>query len=283
MRVSVSTVSLFLVLLTAAPAMAQLELPAPSPAAKVMQRVGLTDITVEYSSPAVKGRKIWGELVPYDKSWRTGANAATKITFSRDVMVGGKPVAAGTYGMISFPSAKTWTIIISRNTQIDAGGKPYDPATDDKDVAAKLDVTTSAIPLRERMTFVFADTTDGSTSLDLEWEKLRVSIPITADTGAQALANIDKAIGEAWRPHLQAARYALDTLKDNEKALAYANASIAIKSVWINNWIKADALHRLGKNADAIAAAKTAWDLGNADPNFYYKDAVKKAVDEWKP
>src|SRR3954465_421013 len=83
--------------LVSTPARAQLELPAPSPAAKTMQRVGLTDITVEYSSPGVKNRKVWGELVPFDKVWRTGANQATKITFSKDVTFGGKPVPAGTY------------------------------------------------------------------------------------------------------------------------------------------------------------------------------------------
>src|SRR5689334_1734859 len=93
------------VALAAPSAWAQLELPAPSPAAKVMQRVGLTDISLEYSSPAVKGRKIWGELVPYDKVWRTGANASTKISFSRDVTFGGKPVPAGTYTLVTFPTA----------------------------------------------------------------------------------------------------------------------------------------------------------------------------------
>lgn len=280
MQKSVST--LLVTLALSFPALAQIELPAPSPAAKVMQRVGLTDITVEYSSPGAKGRTIWGDLVPWDKPWRTGANAPTKITFSKDVTVGGKPVPAGTYGVITFPSQKAWTLVLSRNVEIGGGGKPYDAKTDGKDDAARVELKTSAIPHRERMIFVFADTTDEGTSLDLEWDKLRVSIPIGVDTGKQALANIEKGLGDAWRPHLAAARYAADTLKDNDKALEYVTASIAIKSTWFNNWIKADVLHRMGKNKEALEFAKIAWDLGNKDTYFFFKDQVKKALDEWK-
>jgi hypothetical protein len=106
-------------------ALAQLDLPQPSPAATVSQRVGLTDISVEYSSPAVNKRKIWGGLVPFDKPWRTGANAATKITFSRDVTVGGKAVPAGTYSVVSCPTAKGWTIAFNSDPKTN-GGADYD-------------------------------------------------------------------------------------------------------------------------------------------------------------
>src|SRR5205807_609917 len=94
----------------------QVDLPRPSPAAKVMQTVGLTDVSVDYSSPAVNARTIWGGVVPYDKVWRTGANSVTKITFSKDVTFGGKPIAAGTYALMTIPSAKgPWTVIVNKD------------------------------------------------------------------------------------------------------------------------------------------------------------------------
>ena len=266
------------VALSAMPAFADLELPSPSPAAKVMQHVGLTDITVEYSSPAVKGRKIWGDVVPFDKPWRTGANAATKITFSRDVTFGGLAVPAGTYAIVSFPGAKGWDIVLNKNLAMGDAAREYDAKQD----FGRVKATTAAIPLRERMTFVFAGTTDNDTSLDLEWEKLRVSVPIKVDTTAQALANIKKAVEGAWRPHANAARYMAETQKDLPAALSYIDASIAISSTWFNNWIKADILAKQGNYAEARKFAQIAWDLGEKDSNFFYKDQVAKALQDWK-
>ena len=266
------------VALSAMPAFADLELPSPSPAAKVMQHVGLTDITVEYSSPAAKGRKIWGDVVPFDKPWRTGANAATKITFSRDVTFGGLAVPAGTYAIVSFPGAKGWEIVLNKNLAMGDAAREYDAKQD----FGRVKATTAAIPLRERMTFVFAGTTDNDTSLDLEWEKLRVSVPIKVDTTAQALANIKKAVEGAWRPHANAARYMAETQKDLPAALSYIDASIAISSTWFNNWIKADILAKQGNYAEARKFAQIAWDLGEKDSNFFYKDQVAKALKDWK-
>lgn len=265
-------------LLSAAPAFAQLELPAPSPAAKVSQRVGLTDISVEYSSPAVKGRKVWGELVPWDKPWRTGANAATKVTFSKDVTFGGQPLAAGTYSLITLPTQAGWTVILSRDLGFFAGGKPYDA----KDDVLRVPATTAEIPLRERLTFLFGGTSDEGVSLDLEWEKLRVSVPVKVDTAAQVQANIKTTLDAAWRPHANAARYLAENGGDLDAALKYADTSIGIQSTWLNNWTKADILARKNKFGDARKAAQVAWDLGQKDPNFYMKDAVSKALADWK-
>ena len=256
----------------------QLELPAPSPAAKVTQRVGLTDITVEYSSPAVKGRKIWGDLVPWDKPWRTGANAATKITFSKDVTFGGQPVLAGTYAVITLPTQKGWTVVLDKDLAVGSAGKPYDT----KDDAARAKATTAAIAPRERMLFLFSNTTDGDTSLDLEWEKLRVSVPIQTDTATQVQANMKTALDNAWRPHANAARYLGETSKDYDRALAYLDASIAIQSHWYNNWLKADVLAKKANFPEALKFAQVAWDMGQKDPNFFMKDAVAKALVDWK-
>ncbi|HSP79144.1 MAG TPA: DUF2911 domain-containing protein [Myxococcaceae bacterium] len=267
-----------LVALSALPAQAQLKLPAPSPLAKVSQEVGLTEISVEYSSPGVKGRKIWGALVPQDKLWRTGANAATKISFSHDVTFGGKSVPAGTYSIVTVPSASQWTVVLNKELGLFGGGKAYDS----KDDVARVTVTPSAIPHRERMTFLFSNTTDAQTSLDLEWEKLRVSVPIQVDTAAHAQAAIKSAVEGSSRVQVNAARYAADTLKDYDTALKYVDASIGIQSTWYNNWIKADILARKGKYAEARKFAQTAWDLGNKDANFFYRDAVSKALADWK-
>ena len=269
-------VSVF-VIVAALPASAQLDLPAPSPSAKVMQEVGLTEVTVDYSSPAVKGRKIWGDLVPWDRMWRTGANQTTKITFSRDVTFGGKPVPAGTYSLVSFPGEKEWAVVLNKELGL-FSGKPYDA----KDDVARATVTPTEIPNRERLTFLFSNTTDDQTSLDLEWEKLRVSVPIKADTANQAQANIKSAVGGAASSMADAARYVADTSKDYPTALKYADNSIALQSTWYNNWIKADILARSGKYAEARKFAQTAWDLGEKDPNFFFKEQVAKALQDWK-
>jgi tetratricopeptide (TPR) repeat protein len=266
-----------LVGLLSLPAAAQLKLPDASPAAKVAQDVGLTNISLEYSSPGVKGRKIWGELVPWDQPWRTGANAATKITFSRDVTFGGKPVPAGTYAVVTLPTQKGWTMVLSKELGL-YQGKNYDP----KDDVLRVPATTAAIPHRERMTFLFSNTTDSDTSLDLEWEKLRVSVPIKADTAAQMQAAIKEEMEGAWLMPVRAARYELDTTKNYDTALKYAELSISIQPTWYNHWIKAQALAKKGNYAEARKIAQTSWEMGEKDSNFFAKDAVGKALKEWK-
>jgi hypothetical protein len=277
-KVAFGYVCAVLVGLAAGPAVAQLKLPAASPAAKVVQDVGLTTISVEYSSPAVKGRKIWGELVPWEKPWRTGADASTKITFSRDVTFGGKPVPAGTYAIVTLPAQKGWTMVLSKELGL-WQGKTYDP----KDDVVRVPATTAAIPHRERLAFIFSNTTDNDTSLDMEWEKLRVSVPIKADTATHAQAAIKAEMDNAWRMPNRAARYELETTKNYDAALKYAEMSIAIQPTWYNNWTKAEALARKGNYAEARKFAQVAWDMGEKEgPGFFFKDAVSKALTEWK-
>ena len=281
---AVRLLSLFL--LTAAPlsaARAQQqapELPQASPKARVEQRVGLTDFAVDYSSPAVKGRKIWGELVPHDELWRTGANASTTLTASRDFTFGGTAVPAGTYALLTIPGKKTWTVILNSNLKMQGGTAGYDQAND----VARITVKPSDADERERLTFLFADTTDTSTRLDMEWEELRLSVPIQVDTTAQAQANIDRAVEEAWRPHFSAARWLLDNNGSTDQALGYIDISIAIKSTWWNNWVRAQILAKIGRTNDAIAAAEKAQTLGKDDRVFqqFFAPQVTKAVVDWK-
>jgi len=255
-----------------------LDVPAPSTKAKVEMRVGITDFSVDYSSPAMRGRKIFGGLVPYDKLWRTGANASTKLTASRDFTFGESAVPKGTYSVFTIPGASSWTVIL--NKDVDAGTGEYDQKND----AARITVTPEASAPRERMTFIFSDTTDSATRLDLEWESLRVSVPIKVDTAGQVRAGIDKTLGDSWRPHYQAGRYLVENNGDLDVALQYLDTSIGIKSTWWNNWWRAQALAKKGRTADAIAAGDKALALGKGDETFeqFFKADVQKTVDGWK-
>jgi hypothetical protein len=255
------------------------ELPLPSPNASVMQQVGLTKFTLTYSSPGVKGRAIWGALVPYDQLWRTGANLATQLEATRDFTFGGVKVPAGTYALYTIPGKTSWTVILNKNPN--AGGTT---GYDEKNDVARVTVTPTQVPARERLAFLFANTTDDSSRLDLEWDTLRVSVPLTVDTGQQVTANIDKALADAWRPHFASARYLLDSGGDLPTALGYIDTSIAIKSTWWNNWVKAQILAKQGKKAEAVVAAEQAQKLGQGDQTFegFFKDQIAKSIADWK-
>jgi hypothetical protein len=269
------------VLTLAVPAIAQPapKLPQPSPGAKVEQTVGVTDFAVAYFSPGVKGRTVFGELVPYGELWRTGANAATTLQSSQDFTFGGKAVPAGKYALYTIPGETRWTVILNKNA--DAGGtRGYDEKND----VARFTVAPTASPTRERLTFLFTDTTDNATSLDLEWDTVRVSMPIAVDTKKLTTTSIDKALDEAWRPHFASARYLLDSGGDLTQALGYVDTSIAIKPTWWNNWVRAQILAKQGKKTDAVAAAEKAQALGKGDEIYdqFFKAQVGTAIADWK-
>src|SRR5450432_1073034 len=157
---------------------ADLDLPRESPVGKVSQQVGLTEIAVEFGSPAVKGRKIWGALVPYDKLWSLGAYQATKIRFSRDVTVGDKPVPAGTYALFAIPGKSAWTLVLNKNADQLGSGHDYQSALD----VARVQVRPRTVSLHERLGFAFTAFTDDEASLEIAWEKVSVSIPIHLNT-----------------------------------------------------------------------------------------------------
>lgn len=256
---------------------ADLELPRASPAAKVGVTIGLTDVLVEYSSPEVKGRKIWGGLVPYDKVWRTGANMATKITFSKDVTVGDKPVPAGSYGLFTIPGVTSWTVILSKTWNVT--GNAYKAGDD----VARFDAKPKVAPMREHLTFLFNEFSDKAATLDLEWEKLRVSLPIKAKTDEQVAANIKAMDDGTWRPYANAARYLLDGKKEPERAMELIDKSLAMKEEWLNLYVKAALLAQKGKYKDAYPIMQKAQTLGEkAGEGFYLAPEVKKALAEWK-
>jgi hypothetical protein len=255
------------------------ELPAPSPRARVEQRVGLTDFAVEYSSPGVKGRKIWGELVPYDELWRTGANRSTKFVASGPFSFAGTQVPAGEYSLFTIPGKKRWTVVLNGKSDL-PGTRGYDEAAD----VARVTVESASAPARERMTFLFASTTDDATRLDLEWAGRRVSIPIEVDTASQVAANIDAALDEAWRPHFASARWLLENGGKLDTALAYANTSIAIRPTWWNTWWKAKILAEQGKTGEAVGVATEAQKLGAGDDVYegFFAEQVQQSITDWK-
>ena len=252
------------------------ELPQPSPKAEVEQRVGLTDIEIEYSSPGVKGRKIFGGLVPYDKMWRTGANKATTIEFSKPVMIKGEKVPAGTYSLFTVPGTSKWTVILNTKTELwgtDGYKKKHDQLrfeVEPKDLGEK----------RERMTFLISDFSPEGGRIDLEWAQTRVSFRFETKTDEHAMANIDKTLSEVPGRYANSARYALRAEKHYEKALGWANTSIDLQPGWYNTWIKGELLIRMNRHKEALETMKRSKKLGDKAEQFYYEDKVKKKIEQ---
>jgi len=222
-KLFVSLIAMGAIIVSSPKINAQLSLPQPSPNASVTQTIGLTDITIEYATPAAKGRTIFGGLVPYNELWRTGANASTKVSFSRDVEIMGSKLPKGKYALLSIPAKDNFTVIFNKdvNASVDSYKKEEDQL--------RVSIPVSSCDHRERMTFMFADFTDSKGLIVMEWEKTRITIPVVVDTDVQAMENISRELGRTWRTYNAAARYHLDNKKELEKGLEYVDQSLALK------------------------------------------------------
>ena len=245
---------LLLLVLAAAPALAQaprLSVPDPSPHASVSQRVGLTDITIDYHRPAVGKRKIWGGLVPYDEVWRAGANENTTITFSSPVTVGGKQLAAGTYGLHMIPTTKTWTVALSTVSSA-WGSFTYDPKED----AVRFTVTPTQAEHEESLEYRFENPTPTSTTVVLHWERLQVAFPVTVDTKAVTVASMKSQLRGlarfSWQPWNQAATWCIQNDCGSDQALEWVEKSIEVQPSFLNLTSKA----KLVEKKDPAAATK---------------------------
>src|SRR3954453_16246715 len=201
LRFRAGLVAGLLLVLTAGAALAQqLDLPRPSPNASVTQMVGITDITIKYSRPGVKGREVWGKLVPYGEVWRTGANENTTIKFSTPVKIEGHELPAGLYGLQTIPTQGDWTVIFSKDAQL-WGAFDYKQEHD----ALRVQVKPAPAEPQERMGFEVNDLTDTSAKVVLRWEKLQVPFKIEVDT-PKLVADAAKG-ALRWQSSYQAANY----------------------------------------------------------------------------
>ena len=252
------------------------ETPRPSPNATVTQTVGVTHISIDYSSPGVKGRKIWGGLVPYGDIWRTGANEVTSITFSDPVKLNGNDLPAGTYGIHTIPGENEWQIIFSYDTEVN-GSSVYDGLKD----VLRIKVKPVEAPFTERMIFTITDMTDNSAIVNLTWEKLEVSFLVEVDTQNLTLK---KARNSAdWGMLLSAATYCLQQNIKLEEGFNWIQASVLINETYWNLRIKAQYLEKMNKKEDAIVTMEKAIEHGSKMDNapFDY-ERMKELLAEWK-
>lgn len=232
----------------------KLEMPAASPTAKVEQRIGLTDFSVTYARPSVKGRKIFGELVPYGQVWRTGANTSTAISFSTAVKFGGADVPAGKYALFTIPEAGEWTVILSKVTG-QWGAYTYDA----KDDAVRVKVKpTKLVEAIETLELGFGSLRDDSATLDIRWETTRVSIPLAVDVVGVIVPQIEAAMkAEGKKPYFQAAMFFYEHDLDLKQALTWMDAGLAEQpeAFWML-YRKGLILEKSGDKKGAIAAAE---------------------------
>ena len=254
----------------------QFRTPRPSPNATVTQTVGVTDITIDYCSPAVKERKIWGDLVPYDKIWRTGANEVTSITFSDSVKVNGNNLAAGTYGIHTIPREKEWDIIFSGDTKVN------DPSNfDEKKEVLRIKVKPDQNSFTERMIFTFSDITDNSAMVNLLWEKIKVSFKIETETQELTLSKARKMVD--WSTPFQAAQYCLNNNINLDEAIKWIEASTLMNENYWNMRTKARLLEKVGRKNEAVSIMERAIQIGNGmkDKPFDFEQ-MQKMMSDWK-
>jgi hypothetical protein len=238
---------------TAAPAQwPPLTVPRPSQAASVAQTVGVTEIAIAYSRPLVKGRTIWGDLVPWNQVWRAGANENTTISFSTPVTVQGQPLAAGTYGLHMLPTQGEWTVIFSKVAS-NWGSFSYDAADD----ALRVTTTPDSGPAVEALAYSFEDLQPDKVRVVLAWEKLRVPFTVAVDTRALTVERLRSDLhGLAqffWQPWNQAALYCLQNDIEPELAMTWIDRSLALDQNFTNTNTKARLLAKRG-DADAARA-----------------------------
>ena len=257
------------------------DLPQPSPKAKIEQTVGLTEISIDYSRPSLKGRKVFGELVEFNKVWRLGANACTKITNSTDMNFDGQTLKAGTYAVFAIPSESgKWKIIF--NTDIEQWGAGN---YDEKKNVVTVETMAKANASTETLTLNFDNVTNNTGVISIKWESLMVTVPFKVRTQDVAVKNIDDAISKGENldeVYRKASAYYLNTLKKNDMALEYANKSIAVKKSHKNYYLKAQILKAKGQKAEAVKLGMEAYDLAVKAESKGWADYISENVEEWK-
>ncbi len=260
---------------------AQIETPQPSPFTKIEQKVGLTDVTLEYSRPSMKGRKIFGDLVPYGKMWRTGANKNTMVTFSDDVVVDGTTLKAGSYAIFVTPGESSWDVIFY--SDIENWGTPRE--WDDSKVAAKTTVNTYEMPMAvETWTISIDDLKSNSAQIGFIWENTYVGVKIKVPTDAKVSASIEKTMaGPGAGDYYSAAVYNLTEGKDLDKAQIWMDKAMSmIENPGFWQLRQQSLLYaKLGDKKKAIETAKKSLAGAEAAGNADYVKMNKESLKEW--
>ncbi len=255
----------------------QLEIPQASPRGKVEQKVGLMTVSVSYSRPGIKGRKIFGGLVPYGEEWRTGANDRTTITFSDSVKVEGHPVPPGTYALFTIPGEQEWTMIINKSP---TGGIKRDPKDDLVSFTVKPEQMVSPV---ETFTINIADVTNNSANLKLAWEntvvnaRMEFDVDSKVETGIKKL--LDNPLAGPAMSYYQAASYYFAAKKDMKTALGWVNRSIEMNGKPFTFWrlksqIQAELTDYKGAIESAQASLSRAKEAGNKEFVKFNEDAI---------
>ena len=262
---------------------AQIEMPQASPRATLQTKVGLTDVTVDYSRPGLKGRdkKIFGELIPYGEVWRTGANESSKITFKDPVKIGGKELAAGTYALYTIPGKNEWTIIFSKKTEL-WGDDGYQQSDD----ALRVNVKPQTIPYpKETFTIDFAEYKPNGANLTLTWDNTQVVVPVEAEVDAKVMAQIDEQLkAEKIAPwtYFQAASYYFQAQKDINKALEWVNSAIKGQEHFVFYNLQSKILAEQKKFKEAIKAAEKSKELAQKENNRDYVKINEDLIARYK-
>ncbi len=260
---------------------AQIQTPALSPAAKLTQTVGLTEITVEYSRPSMRGRKIFGNLVPYNKLWRTGANARTKITLSDDVTISGDTLKKGVYAIFTIPKANSWDVIFYN----EADGSGSIPTLNDNKIALQANVPTEEIPVSiETFTISFDDLKPDGGTLGFMWENTYVGVKIAVPSEARAMASIESVMnGPSANDYYNAASYFRSSGKDLKRALTWITKATELNKNAFWMFREKSLIHAaLGDKKAAIEAAEKSLAIAEKYNNADYIKMNKESIAQWR-
>ena len=259
---------------------AQVKAPQPSPAAQLKQTVGLTEITVDYSRPSAKERKVFGDLVPYNQVWRTGANGSTDISFDTDVVFGGTAVKAGKYALYTVPGEKDWDVILYTDSEL--WGSPE--KLEESLIAVRFKVQSEKTgQFVESLNISFDDLRNNSAHLQIAWENTIIEIPITVDSKKDVLASIDKTLsGPSANDYHQAASYYLSENMDLDKALSWSEKAVQMRpeAFWMIK-LQSEIYAAKGDFANAIATAKKSQDLAQKAGNDGYVKMNAANIEKW--
>jgi len=254
----------------------QLKVPAPSPLQTVKQAFALSDVSIEYSRPSAKGRVIFGDVVPFGKIWRTGANGATKITFGEDVKVEGNAISAGTYALYTIPNKDSWEIIFYKDLALGGDVANYKKENDVAHFTVKSKALNDKV---ESFTINFADITASTVNIELNWEKTRVAINVVSEIDSKIMKNIETNVVNDNRPYFQAASYYYESDKDLVKASEWIDKAIANnpKAFWMV-MLKAKIQVKQKDQKGAVASAEKVITLATEAKNDDYVTQAQKLI-----